>query len=280
MTPRLTTPTTADGLHAPLERLGFRQRSNGTYALDGLTLRPEDGWLTLAAARAEADADPLRNHLGWPGLWRYVPERTDRGRTQGRRVWEFPRAALGHLTDSDPGGEPGRPAVDAALSWALATAEGGVPDDWTPPDGREVESLLPPAGLCVRHASLMRQGRLVCDAQRLAVRMPVLPRLPDDLPPARRRCLETLLLDAQRRWRLVRLGFTETGGEPSVEAEVDLTGVPPALLEPLVTTGLEALRWVLTWLVRSADFVATTADMPCDTLDGPPSPFHQKGGEG
>jgi hypothetical protein len=52
---------------------------------------------------------------------------------------------------------------------------------------------------------------------------------------------------------MVRLGISPEG---AVLAEIDLTGVPPLLVEPLARTGLEALRLAVMGLVRAADFLA------------------------
>ena len=57
---------------------------------------------------------------------------------------------------------------------------------------------------------------------------------------------------------MVRLGF----GEPpaaAVLAEVDLTGCPPEVVECVFRAGLAALRWVVEWLARPADFLADAA---------------------
>ena len=56
---------------------------------------------------------------------------------------------------------------------------------------------------------------------------------------------------------MVRVGF----GAPAaaVLAEVDLSGCPPEVVESVFRAGLAALRWVVEWLARPADFLADAA---------------------
>src|SRR5262249_28075615 len=100
------------------------------------------------------------------------------------------------------------------------------------------------------------------EASRLALVCPILTGIAADLSPARRSWLRALLQDGQDRWRLVRLGLTET----AAAAEIDLTGVPPLIVESVFRTSLGALRWVVAWLVESAVFLADRAK-PCAALE-------------
>jgi hypothetical protein len=147
-------------------------------------------------------------------------------------------------------------------AWALSTAVGRLADGWRPPPREEVESWIPGGGLSLRAETQARQVGLVHEANRLALVCPILPRLPAELPAARRDWLRALLMDGQDRWRMVRIGLTET----SALAEVDFSGVPPAIGESVFRTGLGALRWVVAWLVESAAFLADTS-VACPALE-------------
>ena len=241
-----------------VEALGFVAR-DGAYRLNGTCLRLDRGWLTLTVARPETKGDPLRGQLGRPGLWKTVS--VGRGRhVSVQRVWELPPMALeGASEDVDGGGQDApRSAFQAALSWALATADGQTPEGWRGPPLHEVEAAIPPGAMTVRKGDLIHQGTLICTPDRLAVVFPVVNRIPADLPDWRRKWLDAVLADAQTQWRLVRLGVAGANGSASVQAEVDLTGVPPALVEGMVKSSLAALQWVVLWLLRSADFIVDT----------------------
>jgi hypothetical protein len=240
------------------EALGFAAR-DGAYRLNGTCLRLDRGWLTLTAGRPEAKASRLGDQLGRPGLWRTVLAGCGR-HASVQQVWELPPLAL-QVASEDAGGggqDAPRSAVQAALSWALATAEGHAPEGWRGPPLQEVEAVIPPGAMTVRKGALMCQGTLICTPDRLAVVFPVLSGIPADLPAWRRKWLDAVLADAQTQWRLVRLGVAGANGSASVQAEVDLTGVPPALVEAMVKSSLAALQWVVQWLLRSADFIVDT----------------------
>ena len=54
----------------------------------------------------------------------------------------------------------------------------------------------------------------------------------------------------------MRVGLTERS---SVHAEVDLSGAPVAVLEPLFGVALDALRWLVEWLAQPVDFLVNGA---------------------
>ena len=70
--------------------------------------------------------------------------------------------------------------------------------------------------------------------------------MPAQLGRTRCRLLGELLLDAQRRWRLVRVGV---GPARAVAAEIDLSGAPHAQLEPLLGVAMATLPLVVEWLL-------------------------------
>jgi len=104
-----------------------------------------------------------------------------------------------------------------------------------------------------------RQIELIRVPGRLAVRVEILPTLAADLPEHRLRCLRALLVETQGRHHLVRLGLLRDRGQASVVAEIDLTGVPAALLEPMISTSVDALRWVASLLIEAVDFISQAA---------------------
>ena len=56
------------------------------------------------------------------------------------------------------------------------------------------------------------------------------------------------------------------GRNSALIAEIDLTGVPAILLEPLLSKSCDALRWVTSWTLESIDFLAQ-ADVASQALE-------------
>lgn len=251
-----------------LAELGFAESAGGEHRLNGTAFGIRNGWPTLRVRRGVSKADLLAGCLGQPGPWKSVQDARLRGRVV--RVFELPPVVLDGRADDLEEDDAAGTAFQASLRWGLATADGHVPAGWTAPARERVEAFLPPGALTVRKGSLVRQGELICTPERLAVRFPVVPRVAGDLPAGRRQWLEALAADAQSQWRLVRVGLEDAADSSVLTAEVDLTGVPESLMEKLVTTSLAALRWVLSWLVTAADFVAD-ATVRCRLLESPPS---------
>jgi hypothetical protein len=187
-------------------------------------------------------------YIGRPGLWKAV-----RGAGgEVAPVFEIPEVVFTRGGD-DEDGEPVEAARGACFDWALATVGGEPCAGWVPPPLAEVESWVGIGRLTVQHGPWLRQGELIHRQDRLALRFPLVPAVPEELAPPRRAWLEEVLADAQDRWRMVRVGLAGSG---AAVAEVDLSGCPAALLEGLFRTGLDCLRWVVAWLVPSADFLA------------------------
>ncbi len=184
--------------------------------------------------------------LGDPGLWREQGKRGGRP----RRVFELPPWLMGKGPWLVPDVEPEVLRCDV-LRWALTTADGSRVAGWTPPAVEEVKTWLPEQGLTVQAGALARQGKLIHEPDRLALAFDLAPAAPQ-LDADRRHWLHEVLIDAQRRWRLARVGLTDSG---TVRAEVDLTGAPHAALGPLFRMALEALRWVVGWLLESVHFL-------------------------
>jgi hypothetical protein len=228
-----------------LAALGFAPGAGaGTYELDGMEFRHDGAWCSLRTTSA-VPADPLRGQLGKPGLWKRVRNAGDRAHL----VFDLPAMPHGDEADDE---SPDRDS--SLLAWAVATLAGQVPAEWQAPPRRIVDGWLRPGVLTVQAGQLLRQCVLVHRPDRLALTCQLLSAISRELPDWRRAWLHEVVLDAQDRWRLVRFGLAG-GDQPAILAEVDFTGCPPASLESVFAIGLGALRWVIAWLVQSADFL-------------------------
>ena len=246
--------------HREMAALGFLpNRGKPGYRAEDLLLGYAAGWGVLWPTRSGATRDPLHADLGEPGLWRWT---TTIDSKHPRRIFELPQILL-------PGGHPNwdqnhqETVFQQTVAWARATR---IRDTaalvWTPPPLELVQGWLPEGCLTVRTGTLARQGALVHSARRLALEFPVVS-CPDDLPSERRQWLRELLVDARMRWHLARVGFARQ----KVLAEVDLTGAPPCVLEPLLPVALECLRWLVGWVLESAQFLVDgTAECRALTL--------------
>lgn len=233
-------------IHDQILALGFEPTAAAeSYRRNGTTLRLHHGWWTLSR-------DGVREpQLGRPGLWRYVED-----------AWAFELPLL----------ESAAPPA-AIVAWADATGEGAVPDGWEPPAQGEIATWLD-GGLTAGAGALVRQGALILEPIRLALRYRELVRVDECLPQSRRRWLESLLSDAQAKWRMVRLDLEEAG----VHAEVDLTGVPQEYAEPLVRAAHAALAWVVAWLLPPLVLIADPG-AKCRALDPSPTRANTKSKE-
>jgi len=246
-----------------------------------IAITTERNWCVLRRTCEPAPADLLGGHLGMPALWKPL------GSTNGDGgVWTFdvPAGALDAAAETlvlshderdgdadggaraDAGGGAPRDGLSLALAWASATADGEPPPDWSAPSRDVVASWLALESLAVQCGPVLRQGSLVHEPRRLALRIPIAPAIPGDLPDARRRWLCETLLDAQSRWRMVRVGISGEGAARAALAEVDLSGAPHALLEHLMPVAADALRCVVEWLAAPVDLLLDTS-VPCEIFD-------------
>jgi hypothetical protein len=178
-------------------------------------------------------------------------------------VFALPLSAWGDRWRHDARG-----AAQDLLDWARATQDGVRPAGWEPPPREEVLAWLPPAQLTVRKGATTALGELVNAPGTLRLQFPLAQRGPDALPRARRRWLAACQPGARARWRFVRVGLPQDGGPP--RAEVDLTGAPPELVEPLTHQALGALRWVVAWSLPPLA-VLTDTGIASALLDSTPS---------
>jgi hypothetical protein len=189
---------------------------------------------------------------GSPGLWKFSKARAA---VPFDREFHLPLSVLKtcDLFDSDL---EQRDLTRECVDWAIATLHGNLPAAWSAPAADHLEAAIPPNGLTVQTGPIIRQGSLVCTAERLALVFPILREVPAELPPRRQQLLSELAIDAQNRWRMVRIGWNDTSDRRGIEAEVDLTGAPHPVLQQLVRVGVDALGWVVQWIVTSAALLA------------------------
>lgn len=234
--------------HAPLVQRGFDLTDSG-YQRGAFQFHCARRWFVLSERPEAQNEYALASSLNQVGLWKLAQ---NGGAPQ--RVFEIPSWALRSPADEDRFDDHDLAPFEKLLDWALESSFGRVPADWQPPARDLIESWLPRGALTVHADGLVRQGELMLRHDRWALRIPLLPQLPDDLPEARRRALRELLFDAQSRWAMVRFGIPADTDNRALVAEVDLSGAPVS--EPLFSAGLDVLRHVCARLVETADVLA------------------------
>jgi hypothetical protein len=224
-------------------------RDGRVYRKDGLTFARSGQWCFFTDENIESETCLLSRDLGQPGLWK--------GIQNGRppyRIFEIPAWAISEPGEDDHWDATGPAAFDKLVDWALATRHGQLPVGWVPPDADLVKSWLSSQALTVERKGYARQGEWILNSNRWALRLPILPRLPEDLPAARRHALDELIREGQHHWSMVRMGVPADLAPATMVAEVDFTGAPPS--EPLFSAGLDALKHGVAWLVETADVLA------------------------
>jgi hypothetical protein len=244
-----------------LSEAGFSRNGNRReYIRDGVAFEMEENWPVLSQAAGKRTTDPLNGQLGQPGLWKRV---VDGGGS--RWLFEIPPMLfmdpdLVEETDAE------RSPIHSIIEWAMDTRDGGGPGGWSPPAAEDVAALIPRDGLTVQRGAYVLQGRLEHESGKLALRIPIVSEIPEDLSLERRSWLSCLLTAAQNKWRLVRLGIIEDQSGQMVSAEIDLTGIPHPLVAPMMSIALPALRNVAEWVVEATVFL-TTSRSGCRALE-------------
>ena len=255
-----STTIPAAGSYEVLLSLGFAPAAGG-YVRDGLSICPGKDWWTFVHETSHGGSqdakpfDPL-SLAGAPGLWKWLDHS---GSIGGRRkCLVLPASIFSQNIDETLWDDPGLSAAEAIIQWVQETAAGRVPPGWRAPERTVVESWFDRAQLTVVAGTALRQGELLWEPERFALRFPILPQVPEGLPPSRLAWLRVLLEETQNRWQFVRCGFApDAEGNGSIAlAEVDLTGVPPVVNETLFVPALEALRFAVQWLGEPADWLA------------------------
>jgi hypothetical protein len=231
------------------------------------------GWICfeckepLSPTTADSPEVSLRNCLGRLGLWRVV-----RQRDQLTSTFELPADLVADVPDDESAGVDSTSRLAQAETWAAATLAGHFRES-EPLSEEQVRSWIPPRGLTVERGSIALQGRVIRNADRLAISFPLLAGPLPELSPRRTAWLHAVLADAQDRWRMVRLGIDGGGSESGIEAEIDLTGAPSSMVEPLFRRSLTALQFVVRWLAPSVALIADRdAGVALDELDPPAVP--------
>jgi hypothetical protein len=235
-------------MRSELAEFGFHTVAPGRYRSGDVELELRADWLVLRAPRRtharKLDLGPLDER----GPWKSVAEGRHR-----IRVAELPARISGRISaDADDATLSASPLQDA-IRWTLRARDGFWDDSWNCPSRDQVLSWLSPENMTIASGRHARQAELVADGSRLALRAAILPTIPQELPAPRAAWLDELLMETQAHWRMVRTGYVDS--RSSAMAEVDFSGAPLSILEPLVRAGAAALHAAVCWSIRSADFL-------------------------
>jgi len=229
-----------------LAGIGFQRERDGTYRRRKLSLRRDRGWFILTDSGTADRADPLTRHARLTGPWKPVT-----GSDKPCWTAEFPAAAL----ETVPNGDEAKPALIQWVDWAVESANVRPASTSDAPSEAEVQSWVSGAGLTILSHQHVRQVTLQRDDHRLVLSVPIVTQVPAGLPETRNTWLRDLLLATQDRWRMVRVVDESNGPARTAVAEIDLTGAPHQILEPLFAAGLQSLRYAVQWSIQSADLL-------------------------
>jgi len=200
-------------------------------------------WVRRAVSVPDPECD---DWIGEPGLWRTMS-------VDDCIVSAFACPSVARMARLGLCDEREAPSLEVEVeAWAEATSRRARFAVWEAPEAADVSGWLAPDKLAVRAGSHVAKGELECSAERLRVFFPQIVRLGDELSPARHEWVRALCFDAQLRWQLVRFGVVED----CVHAEIDLSGVPADLAEPLFRVAVEALVFSVGWVLPGLAVVA------------------------
>ncbi|KYK23605.1 hypothetical protein AYK24_07280 [Thermoplasmatales archaeon SG8-52-4] len=222
-----------------LEKLGFVKEESERYSYSDLTFRFENYWPILEQDLPDnLNIDPLNsNQLGQPGLWKYTV-----GDNVISRRFDIPPEILGL-------------SLEEFISWAILTSDQRrFQETWRRPLLEELD--LKKEDFVVQYDRFIRRIHLVNENQTLALRLSILPVVPE-LDKYRLQCLRDVLIDAQNRWRLLRITLGSPG--ESIEAEINFSGAPQSILRNLIKSGLNVLSLFMKWLIASVDLLANVS---------------------
>jgi hypothetical protein len=260
-----------------VERLGFvpgtrRAGAHGAsieervWTRGDLVLRVSERWLELSAPDAIRPAGVETLFAGDGVTRRWTKAFTDprfgafdpwRRLAPGVLAAELPPPILDERPEADE--------LVELLAWSLRHAPSEEGDTGVRIDGAsrrargdvapaEAASILPASALVVQQGPIVRQGRIVLDADVARIGFPVLQSSVAAIPSHRHAPLATLLSDASRRWRWIRLGVDEER-RPAVEIAVPATSA--ALATRVALLARDALAAFLAWIAPAAEFVVT-----------------------
>jgi len=236
---------------------GFtRGKDNERFARKEVDFRMEGTWSVLGNRSTPEGADPLVGQMGKPGFWKFV----DNGEKL-QSVFELPPLEFDDGgADSTWNELPASSHWGSMLNWALDTQDGRIPKGWRPPPREEIDVLVPREKLTVPCGIHPRQGELIHEGDRLAVRVLIVQHVSEDWAEDRQYWFHKLLLEAQSRWRLVRFGYSDRLPLGAVCAEVDLTGAPSDALPELLRIVLVALKAAVEWIMSSIMYLINAPD--------------------
>ena len=237
-----------------LDKLGFKA-GDEEYCGRGLKARFESLWLTFHP-KTTNEGEPVSAVAGAPGLWKNV--RSPSGRLE--RIFDLPLATVTQQKVWDKETGDAVCPLDEMIDWVAATGRGELPEGWKCPSREELEESLPSKALTLETGRFARHGQFQCEGNRLAVSFPLLQRVPVDLSPQRRACLDRLLADIEYRSRLVRLVERETSEQVgSILAEADFSGAPRFAVPLLLRIGLDAVRHVVSQNISAVELLVDPA---------------------
>ena len=245
-------------------RVGAASFTNGPYRLE--LGKP---WSTFHVRHTPRTADPLTEQFGAPGPWKRICDGD-----KCRFIADVPLQAIGDYCDLDADDQDDD-VLARVVNWVLSTSSEGSLETWQPPDLEEIESWYGPEKLTVVAGPHLRQGTLLRGPGRLAVRIPIVPQIPPELPVSRMSWLRAVLIDAQNCHRAARIGLSGDAPRQAVVAEVDLSGAPADALESLFTSSVTALKNAVQWSIQSAGFLVDLT-FDCRALEVRPHPWLKK----
>jgi hypothetical protein len=237
-----------------------------TDAIEGLRLSVTADWASVWREPREDEADPLAQ-LDRPGLWKGVMSAR-----LPRCVFEVPLCVVDEIgtacADGEGEGDGRFAGLEQLIEAAQATKNGRAPAGWTAPADDELAAMVPADLLTVQCAEVASQGRVTRSDERLAVEFPIATAIPKTLAAPRRKKLAAVLVEANDNWRMVRVGLRDgAAAENTLDAiaQLDLTAMPHASIEPLLRYGIDALHHVVVWAAASA--AALVESPQCELLD-------------
>jgi hypothetical protein len=235
-------------IDSELCNLGFIKVANGQYAHGRIKFKFDEYWPVLEFDVPNTiKIDPLCcEQLGQPGLWKYVISDN-----MTKRRFDIPPDTL-----TLPLANSSERAVNSVfkefISWAILTADQKpLPKSSYLPSWKEMGLSM--NDFVIQYDRFIRNICLVNENQALALRLSLLSFVPK-LDKPRLGYLRRILIDAQNRWRLVRITLGHPG--ESIEAEINFSGAPGSILRILIQSGLNVLSSLCKWLIVSVDLLA------------------------
>jgi hypothetical protein len=235
-------------------------------AIEGLRLSVTADWASVWREPRADEIDPLAQ-LGRPGLWKRVTSAR-----LPRCVFEVPLCVVDEIgaacADGEGDGDARFVGLEHLIEAAHATKNGRVPAEWIASAEDEVAATVPADLLTVQCAEVASQGRVMRSDERLVIEFPIVTAVPKSLAAPRRKKLAAVLVEANDNWRMVRVGLRDgAAAENTLDAiaQLDLTGMPHASIEPLLRYGIDALHHVVRWAAASA--AALVESPQCELLD-------------